>query len=989
MLLIHPELWYTAIMDASKQRPGVRTLDRKARRNRRLVLWMLILLALGLRLARLTFQPLWWDEGWSLYFAATDLGAMLNLTAVDIHPPFYYLLLQLWTQVFGPGPLSVRLLSALVGTATVPLLYATGKRLLGEKAGLLAAFLLAISPFHIYYSQEVRMYGLVTLLGLAAFYFALRCESGPSGAPRSNWGIGRSGNLVGYVLAATAALYTQYYAVFLLLALNLAVLVRHFLPSLGGRGDRHTDANLPSNPALPPGGAGGLLPWLGAQLAVALLYLPWLWYAGEKLVTYVGFKISVEQDPSLGLLTYLGRHLAAFTWGHAEGLLAEWWWVGLLPLAALFLLLVLRRMAARYWRLGIGQWSLVIVVITLACGFVVNLVLPFNPPRLERLLLLTLPAYLLLIAGALQVLWRRHRLLVSLTATAFVVLGLLSLVFFYTVPRYPDDYRPVAERVRALGLPGDVVVCVHPWQVGYLQAYFPADGRLELFLTPREVIPRERQLWADAPALMAAELDRLLVEHGRLWLLDHRAMGRVLESEIEAHLLEHGYHTLSEWNGQNTVLSLFVAGEPAAQPITARFGEWLTLESAALTPGPLESGWGVVAIDLTWQLSEQPVDDYAIGLRLVGQTGHVWAQRDSPPNGGLDEFAEWPAGEPRQDHHGLLVPVGTPPGDYRLTLRVYRSDDVSVLPVTFEGGGGGEVTLGSVRVVRPETPPPVEALPLHSLNPTDVGDRLRLLGYAVHDESVRVGESVDVDLFWQALADPGEDFLPKLQLVAGDDVIVEWVEKPVAGTYPTAWWQAGDLVRDPHELPIPATVLSGGAEGFFDLELGLIRASDGQLVEFESGETILKLANVKVVGRRYNYEPPSPKHDQVARLGASVELVGYDLGETAPTPGSSLDVRLHWHALETPDKNYHAFVHLLDAEGNIMAQADGPPGSGEYPTRGWLPGEYVTDPHVLQFPPDLPAGAYRLAVGLYDPATGVRLGERVSLDTPVEVSENP
>ncbi|MCL7453878.1 MAG: hypothetical protein M8467_12620, partial [Anaerolineae bacterium] len=89
--------------------PGPRQRGRTA--GYQLVLAATILLALGLRLARLGFQPLWWDEGWSLYFATTDLATLLERTAVDIHPPFYYLLLQAWTGVLGKGVLSARLLS--------------------------------------------------------------------------------------------------------------------------------------------------------------------------------------------------------------------------------------------------------------------------------------------------------------------------------------------------------------------------------------------------------------------------------------------------------------------------------------------------------------------------------------------------------------------------------------------------------------------------------------------------------------------------------------------------------------------------------------------------------------------------------------------------------------------------------------------------------------------------------------------------------------
>ena len=85
--------------------------------------WLVLtLLALGLRLIRITYQPLWWDEGWSLYFATTSISNMLELTAVDIHPPLYYLLLHFWIRLFGPGIVSARLVSVLIGTATVPFL---------------------------------------------------------------------------------------------------------------------------------------------------------------------------------------------------------------------------------------------------------------------------------------------------------------------------------------------------------------------------------------------------------------------------------------------------------------------------------------------------------------------------------------------------------------------------------------------------------------------------------------------------------------------------------------------------------------------------------------------------------------------------------------------------------------------------------------------------------------------------------------------------
>lgn len=963
VLFSQPEVWYTCAMSFRVWLRAMRADTAEARTRQLYLLLALILAALALRMARLAFQPLWWDEGWSLYFATTGIQTMLERTAVDIHPPLYYLLLHFWIRLFGPSVVSVRSLSVVIGTATLPFLYLVAKRLLGPIGAFLATLLLAISPFHVYYSQEVRMYALVTLLALVATTFALQWD-----LARGRWG-----TWLGYVLAATAALYTQYYAGFLLVALNLVILARW-------RGYRHPVRHLGS--------------WLGAQGVVALLFLPWLVTAGGKLVTYVRFKVSVEGDPSLGFFSYMARHLSAFTWGHAEGFLEEWWWLGLLPVVVLLIAAVLALWKRPLGLKGAGDspgWKLstsVLLATPLLCGFAVNLVFPFNPPQSERLLLLALPAYLILVSGLSLDIARHRRALATAAIACFVAAAVVSLGVYYTVPRHAeDDYRPLIDQVRALGLQSDAILAVHPWQVGYFYGYMPEDDtRPTLVLTPREVIPRERQLWADDPASMTTELDRLLAQHGRLWLLDHRTMGRVLEAQIEAHLIEEAYPVFSEWHGPNTVLSLFADGAPVLQPARARFDEWLSLESAATSPGPLEAGWGVVAVELGWELAERPGDEATIGLRLTDPTGYVWAQRDTLPGGGQQPFSEWPVGQTRLDRHGLLVPAGTPPGDYEIRLRVYRSADLAALPATFSGRTGGEVTLGPVRVVRPQRTLPIEALDMAQSLRLDFGERFRFLGYTLDNGSPRLpGETVTVELLWQALSEPGEDFLPRLQLLDQEGrSVAELTEKPVEGRYPTAWWQADELVRDPHRLPIPAAV----PPGHYRLSLSMVRAANGQPLETPEGQTAVELGEIEVGSREYRFEPTHPQHDQVAALGSSVEMVGYDLAEVVRAPGSPLAVTLHWHALETPDRSYHVFVHLLDADGELVAQDDGPPAGGQVPALGWLPGEYILDPRRLELPQDLPEGVYRLSVGLYDPVTYERPAEGIHLDTPVEVSVN-
>jgi hypothetical protein len=111
---------------------------------------------------------------------------------------------------------------------------------------------------------------------------------------------------------------------------------------------------------------------------------------------------------------------------------------------------------------------------------------------------------------------------------------------------------------------------------------------------------------------------------------------------------------------------------------------------------------------------------------------------------------------------------------------------------------------------------------------------------------------------------------------------------------------------------------------------------------------------------------PALSHPVTAALGspATVKLLGGDLAEQA-APGAALPITLAWRAGSVPDRAYTVLLHLVDGEGRLLAQADGPP---ERPTTSWRAGEVIVDERVLALPADLPPGDYRLLAGLYDAA---------------------
>jgi mannosyltransferase len=140
--------------------------------------WLVIaitLVGLFLRVLLLGSKGMWLDETFSVWMANHSVGEMLQwVVRIDQHPPLYYLLLHYWIALNGDTPYYVRLLSALFGAATIPIIYLIGKRLSGAVMGLSAAVIQALSLFNIYFGQETRMYTLLTFNAAVAIYALVR-----------------------------------------------------------------------------------------------------------------------------------------------------------------------------------------------------------------------------------------------------------------------------------------------------------------------------------------------------------------------------------------------------------------------------------------------------------------------------------------------------------------------------------------------------------------------------------------------------------------------------------------------------------------------------------------------------------------------------------------------------------------------------------------------------------------------------------------------
>ncbi len=1013
--------------------------------------FLILLLGLVLRLAQLDFQPLWWDEGYSVWFATHPLGQMAALTAEDIHPPLYYALLHGWIQLFGPGPSALRLLSVLFGALAIAAVYLAGRQLTGNpRLALLAAFLLAINPFHVFYSQEIRMYGLVALLSTGVLVVAWRVlmydgrwtmDDG-----RRSYVVHRTSYIL-YIALTSLALYTQYYAAFLPLGLTLYAAWRW-------RRDLRALAR-----------------WLMAQAVVALLYLPWILYATPKLIPYISQKVIADADRPLGPLMYTAKHLAAFLVGHLEGALHPWWPAALLlllPLGLGWWLIAAQRMASgESANQRISEWRIsesanqrinesangesptnahtlpsphsrfdiphstfdiphstfhirhstfhirhstftflaTVILTALILGWLISLRAPFFPERGERLLILALPAFVLLMALSLEALWQRWRTIGYVTLGGLIAVSAASLAAFYTVPRYADDdYRPLIAQTVQQGLPEDVVYCVYPWQVGYWRAYGVASG-------PTAVLTPQTE-WGSA---VATFLDVTLAR-GRVWFPAHLALGAILESRVESHLAENGLLFFNRWYGPNTRLSAWTnaAIHPtdfAKADADLRFalpqGGRLTLRGVSGLTAATPAANSVTPVELIWEADERP-PVLAASIRLTDDLGQIWAQHDYEPVGRIANFGsgisdlisattqQFAIRNPQSaiyraaDRLGLLIPVGTPPGRYHVELVLQTKGSARPLDVFAADGKslGTAARLYDLDVTPADRPLGPERLPIAVHRAVDMGDGLRFLGYSADARPYIPGELRRVNLFWQATAPPKAEYFAFVQMLGRDGVPVALWEAPAGAAYPTSAWEPGTLMRTQAALRVPPSV----PDGRYRLIAGLFRAEDKTRLRTASGADYILLGDVAVKGRPHRMTPPEAGHPADVTFGGLARLIGYDLALPADdiAPGTSFELTLHWQALAASDRPYAVFVHLVDEAGTIRGYGDAEPGNGAFPTPGWLSGEYLADVHTVSVAADTLSGMYRLAVGFYDPASGERLktpegGDEVVLEKLIKV----
>ena len=752
--------------------------------RRRILLGLALLVAFALRVTRLGAQNIWWDEGLSVVAARMSFTEATLWTAADVHPPLYFWLLWLWARVSGETEFAFRFITVLEAFLTLPVTYILARRLSRSTAvGVGAAWLLALSRFHVWWSQEMRMYILAGLCAMLSLYFTARLAEGETTRRTS----------IGWILATTGALLTVYSSIVLVPIENLTLLL----------------AGLRSEHRWRFWGR-----WIAIQAGVLPFVLPWMALALPRMRSW-----SVVQEPA-ALRFVLELNAVLLTLGISTDV-GRYRLPALLMVGALLVgvALLLRRTSDRAratWSLALlGSSVLLMPLIIWALSQPRAL---FYNPRVEARYLLPLaPAFYVLLAWALSG-WLRARRLrpVGLLLCAGLAGMMIWALPQHFSPRYLRDYDLTLSRIIWMhAQPGDALALVsgdrYPmFTLSYDRAPAP-ENRPAVYRLPQSPPP----LTAESAA---AELGALAAQHPRLWLVQLERSLEDPENHAETWLAAHYTRVLHYDFGYNA-LSLFATGDE--ETLVPR---WNTPPQHPLER---ELGAGVTLLGYDLPTSEfRPLDVVRLGLYLHASApaGFTVALRGA--DGRIVDrvavaAAPTPAGAARYHQARFTIQPTTPAQTYSFEI---------------SAPGGETLRFGQLRVTHTQRPPNLARIP-HRLE-TTVGEA-QLLGYRLEGarrgdpRTARPGDTLRLTLYWQADAPITESYTVFTHLLGAaynpatqGPLWAQHDQIPLTGAYPTQNWLPGIPLADTYTLAIPAETPPGD----YQLLTGMYRTDNGERV---------------------------------------------------------------------------------------------------------------------------------------------------------------
>jgi len=249
----------------------------------------------------------------------------------------------------------------------------------------------------------------------------------------------------------------------------------------------------------------------------------------------------------------------------------------------------------------------------------------------------------------------------------------------------------------------------------------------------------------------------------------------------------------------------------------------------------------------------------------------------------------------------------------------------------------------------------------------DFSGQIRLLAYEFPKAPVQPGDQFLSTLYLQSLAPMTTNYNILMRLVGQDGTEI-WRGEGWPWGAPTRDWPVREIRPDGHTVTIPPDA----AAGLYRFEVSVYDPAtlDPLSVTPLESDQPLATATREVALLSVGTLPAAPASSTPAwQMSENFALTATGLPQQL-APGAELTFQLLWESLTATATDYTVFVHVVNYEGVTVAQQDTPPLAGFAPTRLWEPGLRLVDPYRLTLPADLPAGEYRVRVGLYTLAHG-------------------
>ncbi|MEA3407693.1 MAG: glycosyltransferase family 39 protein [Chloroflexota bacterium] len=750
----------------------------------------ILLIAFAARFYRLGAANLWWDEALAVWAVRKGLLGCTLWTAGDVHPPLYFWSLWGWVGLFGESEFAMRSLSAAFGVLIVAVTYSFGRLIAGRLTANLAALLTALARFHIWWSQEMRMYVLAGLLGTLSLYLFLRWLR----AERASLSAGRANRLLTfYVLVSISALYTVFLSGAFLLVENVVMLV--VLLTAQTRIRRR------------------LLPkWAVAQVVVLLAVGVWLILSWGRMPTWsVAEPFSVRFFVRLYatlLTTGISVHIERYTWpvlftfallGLGAGHFFYSWWQrgrndGRQMLEALTLVLTVALSGALIYLASIPRGL-------------------FYTPQIEaRYFVPFAPAFWLLLAWGMAAIAQRWRSVAWLGGVGLMALWIAVLPGYYGHRYLRDELQTMVRTIISQAERGDAVVLDsggrYPLFLYYYHRFPDSMWRPPMHTVSRKEEPiRARDV--------EARLDEFAASYDRIWLAQVEVHLTDPERLVEKGLQER-YHKVFMQPYAHNALHLFAKEK---EPPSLSDNGYVSQHPVNLSVGAGGHliGWelpvrtfppqSTIRVSLLWErLPDGPVK---VALRNAHGKILMRQQRES--------------GYVREDQRQQFdfpVHAATPADRYEIVL---------------SSPEGEEHVLGALRIEG--TSPLPRAKAPNTRVDARLGEKIVLEGYSLHREkgkgpcAISPGDCVTLDLHWRAEEKLAQDYTVFVHLLGSahnpatqGPVWGGHDSRPADGGYPTSQWLVGDVVVDRHLVSLD----ENAPPGAYQIEVGMYNPYNGE-----------------------------------------------------------------------------------------------------------------------------------------------------------------